>query len=75
MLPLTILAATLVTGLLLASRLRSGSARRVRTPFTKFIFDDHAHNYWDGSAWHPIISRYAPTARISYPLRPGEPAG
>jgi hypothetical protein len=74
-LPLATLIATLITGLLLVARIRSRTARRIRTPFTKFMFDEQVHNYWDGSAWQPIISRYAPAARVSYPLRPGESSG
>ena len=60
MLPLIVLIATPIVGLLLAGLIHSRPTGRVRTPFTRFAIDDQGKNYWDGSAWQPIVSRYAP---------------
>jgi hypothetical protein len=59
-LPLIVLVATPIVGLLLAGLIRSRPAGRVRMPFTRFAIDDQGQNYWDGAAWQPIVSRYAP---------------
>jgi hypothetical protein len=58
-LPLFVLVTTMIVGLLLVGRIRSRADLPVRTPFTRFVFDDLGQHYWDGTTWRPIVSRYA----------------
>jgi hypothetical protein len=66
---LVALVVALTVGLLLGGRIRTYRPRRIRTPFTKFIFDDQGDHYWDGRTWRPIVSRYG----RAIPRRSGVP--